>query len=106
MPADEVVRRHDRFRDLDNLRFSLRSVAQNAPWFQRIFIVTNGQVPRWLHQRRDLSYHTNPDRWLPDGQLQTVARGQEFVVDIAGDAAAQSWTAEIIAEIESDEGER
>jgi hypothetical protein len=39
-----------RFRDLDNLRFSLRSVAQNASWFRRIFIVTNGQVPRWLRK--------------------------------------------------------
>jgi len=39
-----------RFRGLDNLRFSLRSVAQNAPWFRKLFIVTNGQVPDWLRQ--------------------------------------------------------
>lgn len=39
-----------RFRDLDNFRYSLRSVARNAPWFRRIFIVTNGQVPRWLRK--------------------------------------------------------
>lgn len=64
------------------------------------------QVPAWLHQRRDLTYHTNPARWLPQERLQTVGRGQEFVVDIADDAAAQDWTAAIIAEIEADEGER
>jgi hypothetical protein len=39
-----------RFRDLDNLRYSLRSVEQNAPWFRRVIIVTNGQVPRWLRK--------------------------------------------------------
>lgn len=39
-----------RFRDLDNLRYSLRSVEQNAPWVSRIFIVTNGQVPAWLNK--------------------------------------------------------
>jgi hypothetical protein len=40
----------NRFRDLDNLRYSLRSVARHAPWFRRIVIVTNGQVPRWLRK--------------------------------------------------------
>jgi len=39
-----------RFRDLDNLRYSLRSAEQNAPWFRRLIIVTNGQVPRWLRK--------------------------------------------------------
>ncbi len=39
-----------RFRDLDNLRYSLRSAEQNAPWFRRVIIVTNGQVPRWLRK--------------------------------------------------------
>jgi hypothetical protein len=41
---------HQRFRDLDNLRYSLRSAEQNAPWFRRVIIVTNGQVPRWLRK--------------------------------------------------------
>ena len=79
----------------DMLRLSV-SGARRSLW----------QVPGWLHHRRDLSYHTNPARWLPGDQLQTVARGQEFVVDIADDTAAQHWAAAIIAEIESDEGER
>ncbi len=48
-----------RFRDLDNLRFSLRSVAQNAPWFRRIFIVTNGQVPRWLRKNAGVDIVTH-----------------------------------------------
>src|SRR5690606_32380528 len=30
------------------LRYSLRSIEAFAPWFNRIFIVTNGQVPAWL----------------------------------------------------------
>jgi hypothetical protein len=39
-----------RFRDLDNLRHSLRSVERYMPWVRRIYLVTNGQVPRWLRE--------------------------------------------------------
>jgi hypothetical protein len=37
-----------RFDDHDELRYSLRSVAQFAPFIERIFIVTDGQRPQWL----------------------------------------------------------
>eukprot|EP00020_Sapocribrum_chincoteaguense_P004853 CAMPEP_0170737504 /NCGR_PEP_ID=MMETSP0437-20130122/4160_1 /TAXON_ID=0 /ORGANISM="Sexangularia sp." /LENGTH=884 /DNA_ID=CAMNT_0011075891 /DNA_START=61 /DNA_END=2715 /DNA_ORIENTATION=+ len=38
-----------RFMDNEELRYSLRSVEQYAPWVRHIFIVTNGQVPYWLN---------------------------------------------------------
>lgn len=34
----------NRYRENDELRFSLRSVHAYAPWIRHIFIVTNGQV--------------------------------------------------------------
>ena len=37
-----------RFADHDELRYSLRSIEQYAPWIRKIWIVTNGQVPTWL----------------------------------------------------------
>lgn len=37
-----------RFHSNDELRYSLRSVAQNAPWINRIFILTNCARPNWL----------------------------------------------------------
>ncbi|MPV50704.1 hypothetical protein GCG21_11945 [Pseudactinotalea sp. HY160] len=37
-----------RFADTDELRFSLRSVAEFANWVRRIYIVTDSQVPEWL----------------------------------------------------------
>eukprot|EP00873_Tetraselmis_striata_P038478 jgi/Tetstr1/458742/TSEL_045129.t1 len=39
----------NRYRENDELRFSLRSVHAYAPWIRHIFIVTNGQVPSWLN---------------------------------------------------------
>ena len=38
-----------RFEDNEELRYSLRSLEQYAPWVRHIFIVTNGQIPHWLN---------------------------------------------------------
>lgn len=37
-----------RWRDNDELLYSLRSVEKNAPWINHIYIITDGQCPRWL----------------------------------------------------------
>lgn len=40
---------HDeRFRNRDELRYSLRSIEMFAPFVRHIYLVTNGQVPEWL----------------------------------------------------------
>jgi hypothetical protein len=56
-----------RFRDNNELRYSLRSLETNAPWINRVFLVTCGQVPSWLnlkHPRLRLVHHSEifPDR--------------------------------------------
>lgn len=37
-----------RFRNNDELRYSLRSLQQHAPWIRTVHLVTDGQVPAWL----------------------------------------------------------
>ncbi|MEU5775781.1 stealth conserved region 3 domain-containing protein [Streptomyces venezuelae] len=37
-----------RFRNRDELRFSLRSIAMYAPWIRHVYLVTAGQTPPWL----------------------------------------------------------
>jgi hypothetical protein len=37
-----------RFRDNGELRYSLRSLEQYAPWVRHVYLVTNGQIPDWL----------------------------------------------------------
>lgn len=53
----------------DELRYSLRSLEAYAPWVRKIFIVTNGQRPRWLldHPRVQLVFHEDilEKRYLP-----------------------------------------
>jgi Stealth protein CR2, conserved region 2/Stealth protein CR3, conserved region 3/Stealth protein CR1, conserved region 1 len=38
----------ERFRNFDELRYSLRSIAMYAPWVRHVWIVTDDQVPAWL----------------------------------------------------------
>jgi hypothetical protein len=38
-----------RFKSRDELRYSLRSIHQYAPWVRNIFLVTAGQAPGWLN---------------------------------------------------------
>ncbi len=38
-----------RFQQNDELRYSLRSLEQFAPWINNVFLVTNGQHPSWLN---------------------------------------------------------
>ena len=57
------------------------------------------RLPAWLRpdgKRPTLSYHTDPAAWRPcDGGvlLQTVGRGQEFVLDASGHPEAGEWVA-------------
>lgn len=37
-----------RFRSIDELRYSLRSVHQHAPWVNHIWLITDQQRPEWL----------------------------------------------------------
>jgi len=51
-----------RYRDNQELRYSLRSIWKYAPWVRHIYIVTNGQVPRWLdinHPRLSIVTHAD-----------------------------------------------
>jgi hypothetical protein len=40
-----------RFKSRDELKYSLRSIFEFAPWVRNIFIVTNGQKPSWLDEQ-------------------------------------------------------
>lgn len=39
-----------RFRQHDELRYSMRSLSQFAPWIRHVYLVTDRQVPPWLDQ--------------------------------------------------------
>lgn len=57
--------------------------------------LTRWIVPTWL-QSVGLSYHRKPERWVREGELQSVGRGQEFVADIGDDRAPRAWLQSIV----------
>lgn len=50
---DEDISSANRYRDSEELRYSLRSLVKNAPWVRRIYIVTDNQIPYWLNLDND-----------------------------------------------------
>lgn len=48
MGANAKTGSANRYRDNNELKYSLRSLVKYAPWVRRIFIVTADQVPSWL----------------------------------------------------------
>ncbi|MGW4014804.1 stealth family protein [Rhodococcus ruber] len=54
-----------RFRQIDELKYALRSVHMYAPWIRRIFVATDSDRPDWL---------------ADDGQV-TFVRSEEFFAD-------------------------
>jgi hypothetical protein len=37
-----------RFRDMETLKYVLRSIEKNCPWFNKIYLITEGHYPKWL----------------------------------------------------------
>ncbi|MEP6842103.1 MAG: stealth conserved region 3 domain-containing protein [Pseudolysinimonas sp.] len=57
-----------RYRQIDELRYALRSVHAFAPWVRRIFIATDSPAPAWLD---------------PDDPRVRIVRSEEFFADPA-----------------------
>ena len=46
-----------RYIDIDELKYSLRSIEKNMPWVRKVFIVTAGQIPKWINQSAVIIHH-------------------------------------------------
>lgn len=53
------------------------------------------QIPSWLGET-GLSYHGRADRWRENSRLETVSRGQEFVVDAGERPDVRLWLESIL----------
>ncbi|MBR1627681.1 MAG: stealth family protein [Lachnospiraceae bacterium] len=69
--------RSQRFRDWGTLKYLLRGIEKNAPFFRKIFFVTCGQKPDWLnesHPKLVLVNHKDfiPEKYLPTFNANTI----------------------------------
>lgn len=58
-----------RFYNNDELRYSLRSVERFAPWINKIFIVTDNQIPSWLNLENDRIQIVNHNEIISEDKL-------------------------------------
>ncbi|MBR6722254.1 Stealth CR1 domain-containing protein [bacterium] len=68
---DNKVLNACRFIDNEELKYSLRSVAKNLPWINHIYIVTNGQIPKWLDTNHPKITIVNHKEIMPADALPT-----------------------------------
>ena len=62
----------DRFRDNDELKYSLRSVAECVPWVRHIYIVTGfNQIPKWLNTNHPKITIVPHEKIMPTNALPT-----------------------------------
>ena len=52
-----------RYRQIDELKYALRSVYMYAPWIRHIYIVTDSPRPRWLDEHPDVTLVRSEDHF-------------------------------------------
>ena len=62
-----------RFRDWDLLRYWFRAVEKHAPWVNRIYFVTCGQIPSWLNRDHPKLQIVNHCDYIPQAYLPTFS---------------------------------
>ncbi|WP_207101574.1 stealth conserved region 3 domain-containing protein [Paracoccus shandongensis] len=62
-----------RFHSIDELRFSLRSVAKNLPWVRKIHVFTNCAVPDWLKEQNPRIAWVDHSQVIPEEYLPTFS---------------------------------
>ncbi|NLG20509.1 MAG: sugar phosphotransferase [Actinomycetales bacterium] len=68
----EAATAEARFRQHDELRYSLRSLERHAPWVNHIWIVTANQVPDWLDtDHPKVTVVSHQEIWSDEGTLPT-----------------------------------
>jgi Stealth protein CR2, conserved region 2/Stealth protein CR3, conserved region 3/Stealth protein CR4, conserved region 4/Stealth protein CR1, conserved region 1 len=60
-----------RYRQLDELKYALRSVHLYAPWIRRIFIVTDSPIPDWLDEHPSVTIVPSSAFFLDQSHLPT-----------------------------------
>lgn len=63
----------NRYRDWDILKYWFRCVEQHAPWVNKIYFVTCGQIPTWLNTKNEKLVLVNHKDYIPEEYLPTFS---------------------------------
>ncbi|WP_270408002.1 stealth conserved region 3 domain-containing protein [Brachybacterium paraconglomeratum] len=68
---DDLAGGDIRFKNRDELKYSLRSLFAHAPWIRHVFIVTDGQYPAWLRKHPSVTVVDHKELF-PDASVLPV----------------------------------
>ena len=74
--ADSSIKWNDsdaRYRDWGLLRYWFRGIENYAPWVNKVFFVTNGQVPAWLNRDHPKIRCVRHDEYIPQQYIPTFS---------------------------------
>lgn len=100
MPSNTIYVTADQPNSAGAFRELNDSLLLTAPGANR----SSWRLPKWFHpsdRKSCLSYHSTPTRWNIDNDyayLQSVGRGQEFVLDTDDYPEAEVWVRRLITE--------
>lgn len=62
-----------RYRDWDNLQYLFRGIEKFMPWVNKVFLITNGQKPKWLNMKAPKLVFVRHDDFIPSECLPTFS---------------------------------
>lgn len=68
---DESLNSESRFRDMHTLKYWFRSVEKYTPWVNKVFFVTDHQIPAWLNLKNNKLRVVNHEDIIDSGSLPT-----------------------------------
>ena len=78
----DVVNDAKRYRDYDLLKYWFRGVEQNAPWVNKIHLVTYGHLPKWLDTTHPKLNIVNHKDFIPAEYYQLLILTQSNLIYI------------------------
>ena len=69
--ANDIDNDNARYRDWDNFKYWFRGVEKFAPWVNKVHLVTNGQIPKWLNINHPKLNIVNHSDIMPKDALPT-----------------------------------
>lgn len=77
----------ERYRDYDTIKYCIRSIEQNMPWVNHIYLVTDNQVPTWFKSSSKITIvnHVDfiPSKYLPTFNSITITSFMHLIPGIS-----------------------
>jgi len=72
-----------RFRDMETLKYALRAIEQNCPWYNNIYLITEGHVPKWLDVEHERIIHVTHQELFVDPSHLPVFNSSAIEMNLA-----------------------